>query len=182
MSPLHKRYGCFSFTHVYRRHRRDTLRLTHGFVLGLPETIYMIGLSAPKPPDGKLLPLGVKAIAVPNESLEADQRCVSGLFLSNAARWQPIIGRVSMLHMGLFSVAGELNHEHANIRLIDDPQEVRADIAAHCQQHGLGSDQQDIDSVTKRVLDDINNCPLDARRAAEDEGVLQALGIDHEDD
>ena len=120
-------FDLFRFTHIYKT--RAGLRIARGAVVGFEESAYLFGTGAKKLRGGMTeAPQGMKVIALSLADLRHDYRMVPGVFLSNALKWQPIIGRVVLVHIGFSSEVGELTDTQVRPRVIKADESLEADI------------------------------------------------------
>lgn len=86
----------YTFRHFYKGLNSE-LRKTQGPVLHYLRTTYFLGGSSTGT-DPQLN--GLKLIAIPEGTRNGNHRLLTGLFLSSAGGWQPIVGRLAMLYLG----------------------------------------------------------------------------------
>jgi len=169
---------CFSFAHIYPSVARQK-RVSRGAVLGFDHCIHFVGGSANQTRQGSGRNEGIKVIAIPTgTSNPLAYWLMSGVFLSNALAWQPIVGRCVLVHLGFKSqLKQEIRDDHLNITVLKNRQDVRADLETlDTKVKFLERLDKSISEVEEFVLDKINNMPaVDRGQTA---GLLRSLGVE----
>ena len=177
--PTHCRH--FTFSHFYQGLYSET-RETRGLALLYHRSIYLLGGST-NPENGRFTNLkGIKLVAIPDDVHNPSHRCIAGIFLSNAGAWQPIVGRVVMVHLGFSrSHPNGLRHDEIGIGLRYLSPEAVPQRAGHGEQAEsltLAGDlavmekkfaaatamEMTVPELTKWVLDRIDNLPSELRK------------------
>lgn len=204
LGPDVRGLDCYSFLHAYDAAGIEIRRLSRGAVLQFQDSIYFIS-GAGNTRDGSTshapVRQGLETFAVPNRAFgRYAHRLLSGVQLSNAEAWQPLIGRFAMLHLGFSWVADEaaskhlarttakglLNHSNVGIGLLKRA-DLQRDITTLCNRFGLAKAAANANDklVELRrkfaeeayafVAEAINNCPPRDRMQREDGHLFRAL-------
>ncbi len=172
--------GCFSFTHVYPGvgNRKRTSR---GVLVKLDNCIHLIGGSADQTLTAYPQHRGVKIVAIPTGiSNPFLPDMATGVFLSQALGWQPIVGRCAMVHVGFKSKLGrELRDEGVKIGVLKDATHVAEDLHALNRELKFGANLgMPLPEVAEFILDKINNMPRIDRDVSGAEGLLRSLAVE----
>lgn len=180
-SPAEGQVNCFSFTHVYNSGRRPQKRITRGPVLSFEHCAYFAGLTSAEVGRGSIPGRGVELIAFPGLSglANPDHKLLRGLCLSHGVGWQPIVGRLAMIHLGFRSeLERVVNDVSVAVRAIGTTSELVADL------EGLDRDFQISDKVglpiadiRAYILEHINNVSRDDKPPGTDT-LFRALTIE----
>lgn len=168
----------YAFSHIYSA-RNGIERITSGDLLLYRRNIYLVGQSARRLQNGTENPSALKAIALNVLDLEIDYKKATGVFLSTALNWQPIVGRFALLHLGFGSKIAAPKKEELGLRANLEKHELKNDIETHLQRDGATHADSDSKDLTEFVLNHANNQPyFDRQRAELAEGLERSIAIE----
>lgn len=190
-SPALSGLGCFSFTHVYLSKRDKVKRISRGTLVSFPQAIYFLGMSAPvlrgRDPLGRPnidKPQGLKVIVVPASEAQNGYDLLAGIYMSNGLRWNPIVGRIALVHIGFQSVVGSLSDANEEIKpaILDGPDALVDDLRKISSIPRSALADESVIDLAKRTLIRINNRPYcdSDRPNLPIEGIMRALQSEDE--
>jgi hypothetical protein len=126
--------GPFAFEHIYTDEWARYERFTRGAVCTTQNTIYLVGTS--RACEGTAFDLdridGIKMMAIPASVVQDATLRLTGVYLSNSAKWRPIVGRFAMIRIGTKATLSQQIDESVagGVRVLEDAVALKADIAA----------------------------------------------------
>ena len=178
-TPAKDNFDLFRFSHIYKT--RAVVRISRGAVVAFQESAYLLGAGARRLLGGRMgRPGGLKVMALPLDDLQVDFRLVPGVYLSTALKWQPIVGRLALVHIGFASqLKKELTDDDIKPRPIRPDESLEEDVATTVGlPNGTNTDVNPAD-IAAFVRERIQNTTRYDRVNALDEIGFRALPIEN---
>jgi hypothetical protein len=185
-SPALSGLNCFTFVHIYGSERNRVRRITRGTLVGFPQSIYFIGMSAHvlrgRDPLGRPnvdQPQGLKIMVIPASETQGSSDLIPGVYMSNGLRWNAIVGRIALIHIGFQSVIGELSDTDSAVTpsILHGSDAFQEDLRKICAIPRSAVSNENVADLAQRTLIRINNRPFCDRDRPDIavEGVMRAL-------
>lgn len=176
-SPKYNDVESFSFTHIYHVQRGNVSRISRGAVVGFDHAFYFIGASARLLPNRSMdKTQGVKVIAIPIESFAHEHRLLAGVFLATGLNWQPLVGRIALVHLGFEQTIGQISEEEARPKMLRTETELHSDLMEELNLPNFPADNAHVEECFAFIIERINNRPyVDRTEDLATEGIRRAL-------
>jgi hypothetical protein len=158
-SPAQSDNDTFTFVHVHMSksiHGDVIKRMSRGALIGFEDTFCFFGASARSIHGTMDKAKGLKIIALPTGSFVYEQRLLGGVFFSTSLRWQPIVGRIALVHIGFRSTrdAG-LSDNDMPFDALNSDEDLLKDLKSTLSERT----QFELDDTVQFIRHQINNKP-----------------------
>ena len=161
-SPGQSDNDTFTFVHIYKTKnpRGDVVkRISRGALIGFDDVFCFFGASARSLNDTMDKAKGLKVVSLPITSFTYEQRLLGGVFLSTSLHWQPIVGRIALVHIGFKSTLGAgLSDNDIQLGALNTKDELVNDLKSF--GGGQSKSDRELSEIAEFVRRQINNKPF----------------------
>ena len=185
-SPALSGLDAFSFTHIYQARPDIAKRITRGTLICFPQAMYFVGMSANVlwglDPLGRPKmdhPQGLKVFVIPTTEAQTKHDLLAGVYMSNSLRWDPIVGRIILVHIGFRTEVGSLSDAVPELRptVLADARALERDLLTLTSIPKCSITREGVPDLARRANIRINNRPFcdSAGPTVAADGITRAL-------